>query len=311
MTAKLKYLQTLRDRWLEPDFQKMVPVIKKSILSNTISRLWDYCGGTDDGKLDLRGCPLHFSVNEHLEDLEISDMDFTYAEMGWLVLQQSRITNCKFSYASMDKWWEKTCRFSNVKFDHTGLYDSIFGIAQSLYEKVDFTKSIMNGSFMMPQFVDCNFSRARLTGTDFGNSTFTRCCFAGPLTNVRFWHHYKIPSDKEKYGDIPKNEMIDVDFSNAEFHGLQFFGDLDLSRTILPADDHLFLVRDYRLAMQQMDVCKNDLGFMDQEKMSLWIRIENESACRQKMWIVSRKETIKLFGDHDGQIFLDFLQPYR
>jgi Pentapeptide repeats (9 copies) len=86
------------------------------------------------------------------------------------------------------------------------------------------------------EYVDCDFSRARLSGVNFWQSSLIRCRFAGRLAGVIF-------DGRDLREPKPPNPMLDVDFSTVTFDHCDFRG-VNFDRVRLPDDPDIFVFRD-------------------------------------------------------------------
>jgi hypothetical protein len=222
--------------------------------------------GSVEGRADLRGlvvpAPRVASRQEiagwfveGLEDypelgrVRLQALDLSGALITGLRLLGATVSDCRFDGATLRdlRAWETTIEDSS--FAGADLRDSSLGGwpdpgEPNRFERVDFSGADLRGvECQAACFSDCDFSGARLEKIEFGASNFVSCRFAGELREVLFY-------ERIAHEPRARNEMRDVDFSQAELRWVEFRG-LALDRVRLPeSPDHL-LVRHYPCAVRR------------------------------------------------------------
>ena len=194
-----------------------------------------------DGRLDLRGL-----VTEGVTRVEGAlweNIDFSEAGLPRLQLFRTTIRNCRFVNAKCRSWgmWGNT--IEDTSFAKADLRDAgiggIDGGRWNVLRRVDFAQTDLRGAMPGPAtFGHCTFDRAKLKKVEFRGSQMVDCQFIGPLEEVIFGS--RAPRDTT----TPPNQMIDVDFSRAQFR-MVGFEKLALDRVIWPDDDEHIVVDDY------------------------------------------------------------------
>jgi uncharacterized protein YjbI with pentapeptide repeats len=222
--------------------------------------------GANEGRLDLRGftlpsrdaratmaaagmIPAEQVDLPEVAGVALDGLDFTGADFGELCFYDADLRDCLFDKAIFRdlKLWRthvRNCSFRAAKLAHAGLGPLDDGVANE-YASVDFgAADLRRISCRHGTFVDVDFSDAKLLDIDFDASTFTRCTFAGRLARIIFWEQ---PPNSER---PVRNDMEDVDFSQAELHWVEFRG-LRLDRVTLPSGNGHVVVKNYRRVLER------------------------------------------------------------
>ncbi|MCW2640506.1 MAG: pentapeptide repeat-containing protein [Dactylosporangium sp.] len=165
----------------------------------------------------------------------LADLDLSGAHLDHLRFFDSTLRNCRFDKARCRDWrgWNLTVEESS--FQGANLRDSALGTWHdgrgNSYRAVDFSGADLRGIVCQgAEFVDCEFTAARLDKVEFGGCDFVRCRFGGLLDEVRFLAEPMIGVDKPEPAS-----MRDVDFSTATLRWVEFRG-LTLDRVTLPPE---------------------------------------------------------------------------
>lgn len=308
--------KTARNRWsLTAEANKQVEIITKILLdARSLERkLTEIVGKTDQGLLDLRGIPLSFESGMELKRVEIRETDFSYAQLGQIVLKQCAFDHVIFREIESSRWNERASHFTNVDFAQAKLRDAAIGIDGSIYKKVSFQGVDFTGaSFYRPQFTNCDFSHAKLQKLDFYVSNFVNCKFCGKLKTVWFRRYYPIKEDEKRMGVAVPNEMRNVDFSEASLWDAVFTGGLDLSSIVLPKDGSHILLYHFNTALEKTRCEIEKLPWTDNEKNEtfIWINAFLTHARSQPMWILNKKEMIEQLGEKVGSEFIRLVEVF-
>jgi uncharacterized protein YjbI with pentapeptide repeats len=211
-----------------------------------------------------------------LRGVSLADLDLSGAHLDGLRLFDVSLANCVFDSARCQDWRIWGSSFSGLSFGHADLRRSALGPWHegrgNLYERVSFVRADLRGATCQAAtFIDCDLSNAALVKIDFQSTSFIRTRFAGVLRQVTFWDAgFKI--------DKPDpNPMEDVDFSQAEFHEVDFRR-LDLDRVTFPAASGHVIVTHYGC------VLKRGLAALEEDE-SLVGRLLRTSLAHRLKWI--------------------------
>jgi uncharacterized protein YjbI with pentapeptide repeats len=302
-------VEALNTRWTTNQKKKLIKKIKENLIEDKAEKLFSDLETTPDGLLDLRFAPLQLSLQEPLIGVNIKDIDFSNANLGYLILDQVKIQNCKFDSSKIMKWNERSSNIINVSFRsiHLGS-DSAIGINSSLYRHINFSKTYFSGvSFYSPQFINCDFSFAVISKVDFSASNFIDCKFAGKIKSVWFNRYYRFPGYEQQFGKAPFNEMKDVDFSNASLWDVMFTGGLDLNSIKLPDDGLHFLIHRFDLAIQAFskNIDSAHLSPVAMKILRRWLKIFTSTFTTQQMRIFNKAEIIQSMDKEAGNYFIE------
>ena len=128
--------------------------------------LLKYTTKTEDGLIDLRG--LSFGTGVELKRVQFRDLDLSYGNLGRGILVRSAFEGVLLREIDCHRWNERNCRFTDVDFYKANFRGASIGIDGSTYVRASFQKANFSGAiFVRPQFIDCDFSDARLRNLDF------------------------------------------------------------------------------------------------------------------------------------------------
>ncbi len=213
-------IDALRLRWLTPlgreKKQRILLILAKG--KSQKDRLIKNADLTDEELIDLRG--LTFDKGIRFNDVSFQRIDFSYSKFANCVFDKCSFEQCRLCDIYSVGWNERGCHFVEVSFKGSCFTNAAIGIECSIYHKVDFSDADFSRAiFYCPQFRSCNFSNARITGIDFNASNFIDCKFMGRIENVWYRRSYPFKGDEKRFGRTKPNEMIRVDFSEAELWG--------------------------------------------------------------------------------------------
>ena len=194
-----------------------------------------------NGRLDLRGIAFTADLTD-VEGMSLSDVDLTGANVANINWTNCTIENCLFDKANCQFWQIHGTSFSECSFQRADLRNCRLGEwymgRPPLFAHANFSHAkFRHSSTHAAVYEDCDFSFADLKEMNFWQSSLIRCKFAGDLHGVVF--------DGRILGEAKPdpNPMLDVDFTEAEFHGVEFRG-VRFDAVALPDDSDLVLVRD-------------------------------------------------------------------
>jgi uncharacterized protein YjbI with pentapeptide repeats len=237
---------SVNDRWRTPGEVLLEAEVLQRLATNR--PLTDLNLREHEGRIDLRGLRIRapersagptvgrlqlnsLSGLTELKNVSLTDLDLSGAHLDELRLLGGSIRNCRFEQASCRGWrlWAVTTH--DTSFHLADLRDAVLGGAlggrEDTWHRVTFSRADMRGIVSAAAtYVDCDFSHARLDNVDFDASVFVKCIFAGRLSDVIFNRNGRSANDRAR---PVTNEMVDVDFSGAELHYVEFRG-LDLDR---------------------------------------------------------------------------------
>ena len=254
----------LIDRWY----------VNQDLLKNvlkTISKHQDLEIGLDkiNGRLDLRGAPLcsvekeiNVGNSEHQLTLNIgslnvrsynfNDIDFSYAEMSSAVFKQCSFVNCLFDHTKargieFSDCDFAACEFLNSDFSYAYMSTNIGSKAGSFINCNFFKVDLRESTFTFPLVEDCIFEDCKLLATNFDGSRMKNINFKGKVDSPWF-NGFSTRADKSVLWVFNRidprefpNEMINVDFSDAELIGAAFGHGIKLDNCIFPKDDDMYL----------------------------------------------------------------------
>jgi uncharacterized protein YjbI with pentapeptide repeats len=300
---------TLIDRWEGHSGEKRIRAISYALLKGNIRLIEKNVDRTTNGLLDLRYIPLRFTVKSKLSNQRYENIDFSHADLGYVILSGCEFQNCIFDNAHVEKWNERNCTFDNVSFKRMKFLDSAMGISSSKYIDVDFSlANLIDTSFFSARFISCNFSFTKLDGIDFDASRFENCKFAGIVKSVWFNKNYRFPDHETLYGKAPDNLMSNVDFSDAYFCDVTFTGGIDLSTVKLPADGKHFLIKHFDKVLEILNGELNYLPVRSRDTIATWINAYKVHAETQPMNILNAEEICQNMGEDIGQEFVDLVK---
>jgi fluoroquinolone resistance protein len=175
------------------------------------------------------------------------DFDFADSKLNGVRFFDCEIRNCRFDECQLRDFRVWSSKFSETTFRGADLAKAALGGVQdgrrNSFFGVDFTEADLSQSmYMAASFERCIFRNAKLVKVDFQTSTFSDCEFEGELREVVF-------NRRGFRGEaFPANEMINVDFSKAKLHFVEFRG-LSLARVRLPDDAEHVVIKNYTSAL--------------------------------------------------------------
>ena len=242
--------------------EKIIKLIKKGRM-NELEKLLS----RKDGRLDLSGFSFS-NANRVADRFSFKDMEFQLTNKPAFKGQTMR----SFDFTESDftsTVWEHMV-FEDCLFNRTTLWDVIFtgcDFVDSKFKDCTIENTLLGGSdkhnlgsfvnttfsggvireshFSFPRFENCLFD-CNVENLNFFGSQFSNCMFMGKLKDVSFRgkpRPRQVNKDLQKI-KLPENRMINVDFSEAWFDGVNFTHGLDLSKITLPKKNRLIFIRD-------------------------------------------------------------------
>ena len=256
--------QDYRARWSGDEGEQLVREVWRRLAIG--KSLQDLGLGEHDGRTDLRGISVPQVANLKLKSfrnweigrlkdylelrkVHFDAMDFSDSSLEYLRFFNARISDCRFDRADCRNWNVKATDVTATSFIEADLRDCGLGLwyegRGNVYRFVDFSRADMRDLISTTaDYIDCNFSNARLDKVEFDSSGFIRCRFAGEVREVIFYDRgFKSPKPDP-------NPMEDVDFSKAQLRWCAFRR-LNLDRVLLPQDPHHLIVKNYRCVLER------------------------------------------------------------
>jgi len=275
--------------------------------------------GTVEGRWDLRGVVLGSAVPKsirvagrdasvlsgtvELDGVVLEGLDLAGCDWRNLRLTDVVLRNCVLDGAQLRglRVWRvdvADCSFvrADLRDASTGGGTPFWRRRPSRWTRVDFAGADLRGSAHGDElFTDCSFDHARLDGVDFWGARHVRSRFVGPVREVSF-HRYA-PGAVLRNG--PGNQMVGVDFSQAQLDGCSFWG-LDLAEAILPeGDQHVIFANKVQVARAVLaDLERQGLGGRLVSLRVIMERVIEEGPNTAVARKVVHRDTL---GDSDGE----------
>jgi uncharacterized protein YjbI with pentapeptide repeats len=201
----------------------------------------------------------------------LENVDFSYADLGGLKVFESTINACRFEHADLRQAGLWACNVRATSFSHADLRSMVLGGApdkgRTSYSNVNLKFADLRGASPgFADFVDCDFSNARLDSVEFYGNGLARCRFAGRLADVIF-------SKRGLTGDPHEGALEDVDFAQAAFQFCAFRG-FDLDSVKFPEDSNHIVFRNYPCVLRR--ATESLRGSTDKDDRGLLALLEME-----------------------------------
>lgn len=256
------------------DYENRWNLRKKSFLSILFSRLNSKFIYSPFGKVadleDFRG--YSFAKNT-IKNLEINNVDFSYANFSCVRFEGCTFKNVSFNQANMEGFKDHGNVFESCSFKSTNLSNSSLGFDGSVYRDCTFEKtSFSRVSFSCSDFVHCGFIHVNLNNIDFDASSFEDCVFEGRLESVWFCNGFRFPEDAKRFQTPKTNSMKRVSFENAELLDIMYVGGVDLRSVILPSVGNYRFYENwiFRLDRLSKEIVNYPIGY--QEEIALFVK---------------------------------------
>ncbi len=295
--------------------------------------------GKVNGRWDLRGLrigrqkpgkaagfsrigKLHGDVSTIFKRVLIADVDLSYSDLSNLTWSDCTVTNSVFANAILSGSTFERSRFSRVSFENADLsetlLDSLASEGGSVFEDVCFVgANLRRGGYGSPMIRRCNFSYADLTDVDFDGGRFEDSVFSGEVCSVSFrikssQSSVECPSWRREQPQVSTNEMLRVDFANANLRSV-VFDRVDLRKCELPHDENHIIIRNpyqvlfavkhqvsqaWQEPMRSVAIRYLDYIFLDPE--SLYGRKPDLTRADQPINLVHREDLRDLVGTSAG-----------
>jgi uncharacterized protein YjbI with pentapeptide repeats len=195
--------------------------------------------GEVDGRVDLRG--LRLEARTRLDDVTLEGLDLRRAVLDHVALMRCAIRDCRFDHASCQQVKAWACDVTDCSFAGADLFAAMLegwhdGRANR-FTGVSFVDANLRRGVGGGQYVDCDFSGARVANRTFDGVTFVRCTFAGPLYKATI-------RPRAVYGFIVRpGDIVETDFSRVLFWRTTLTG-VEFGEVALPADPDLVVIPD-------------------------------------------------------------------
>jgi len=175
---KESQIAALKTRWQKKDKES-----KLTLQQIMLRRLKVRCAKTSDRrplKLDLRGITLY---NEDLSELDLSEYDFSYANLNGSIFAKTNFSFSKFHHATLEKADLDECEFMGADLTYASLNECSaqqggFGGANLSYASLinsNLSKATLSQSTLIHSDLRAaNLSKARLSESDLSHAIFTR-----------------------------------------------------------------------------------------------------------------------------------------
>jgi uncharacterized protein YjbI with pentapeptide repeats len=167
-------------------------------------------------------------------------LDLRHALIPHARLVDALVIDCLFDKAKMEdlRAWTTTVR--DCSFVGASLKGAALATPQDggntwenvVFDGADLRQMVAKGG----RILGCSFKKTKLLRANFEQVALQRCVFAGPMVEVTF-------DGRELPGEPAPSPMVEVDFSEATFHELNFWG-CRFEECAFPAKD-ITLIPDY------------------------------------------------------------------
>lgn len=289
-------MKELTRRWSTDEGKQLkteiIDCIKRGLSFDTVENLEKV-----DGRYDFRGIvfsesPEMLKVKSYevaskpliLNGLDLSRIDFSYADFRGTYWSKCNVTNSIFLKANFKMVEINASNFLNVIFDKCnfgyGYLNTKNGGESGSFIKVSFIECDLSKTiFHFPVIQNCKFENCKLYETNFDTSQFCDTKFVGLLDSVFFRGRIEPAPDlfsklfRSKRLDNIVNPMENVDFSQAELRGVSFSNGIDLRKCIFPDSGRYLFVENLKETYAKAKEIINDswegedkrigLGFID------------------------------------------------
>lgn len=255
----------LVERWLTPEGAGLAGAVADALRRG---RPLTALGlGEVEGRVDLRG--LRWEMPKEKGRIRAGSIEATVVE-GRTTLEKARLERLDLSGAFLPSLLLERCTVRDCVFDRASCQRiSIFGgeVADTSFAHADLRSAAPLGAWIkregtafrhcsfaradlrgtstgVADFVDCDFSYAKLDKVEFHDAGFVRCRFAGHLRGVLF---YVRGWNSKRRGDNP---FSGNDFGASTLEYAAFYG-LDLSDCVLPSAPGHLVLRHWHCAMDK------------------------------------------------------------
>jgi uncharacterized protein YjbI with pentapeptide repeats len=251
-------------------------------------------GTTANHLQDYRDAPL--SRLELIEDLEISDGDFSGANLRHLRIAVCSFKNCVFDRAVLSQCVIRASKFEACRFRKTD-----FRLAQIGTSGTIFNRCIFEGvqtarmGFGNAIFNETEFRGEDWKHVDFNASGFSGCSFSGALTGITFRRNYRFPTERQLRGEPKKMGLHDVSFENAELFWVGFTNNCPLTGVKLPRSGSAFMCSTETL-LKCADQTIQGETFDKNAGVAKFFNIVRVHSGTQREQVVSRNDIVRCCG---------------
>lgn len=233
-----------------------------------------------DNRWDLRGAVLSIVESEKtignqdhllnqkfgtlkLKHAELENIDFSYAEINYATFQECSFNNCLFTETRAEELRIYATDFNNCEFLKTNFSYSFMNMNiashSGSYMNCKFTKTNLKECvFSFPIVDNCFFQDCNLYATNFDGSRLRHVKFKGKVDSPWF-KGFSISADKSLFlifnrinpRDYP-NEMVNVDFTEAELRGVSFSDSIDLTQCHFPENEMYIYIENLNQLMSKV-----------------------------------------------------------
>lgn len=261
----------LVDRWSSTaDGRNLLGAVAVALKKNIPIK--DVAGlGLIDDRIDLRGAVLStitkrqtIGTKAHsltlktgslkLKKATIENIDFSYADISYGLLQESMVTNCLFKDTiakEMDIYASdfERCTFERTNFAYSFMNKNVADNAGS-FKNCKFLKTNLKETiFSFPVIDNCIFEDCKLYGADFDGSRMRNVTFVGEVDSP-FMGGYSWTAQKSLFWIFNKidpknypNQMQNIDFTRANIKDIMFQNGIDLSGCKFPTNGDFIMVK--------------------------------------------------------------------
>ena len=213
--------------------------------------------GDHGGRLDLRGYVSPLSEDDFLDTrkgLVLDHVDLSGARLGRIGFTRAAIIHSRLEGMRWSGGGFWSTRVEDTSFTGSDLSEGTLagrsGPANT-FRRVDFRLADMTSQGLSGVlFEDCDFSNARLNGTEF-HADLIRCRFAGHLHGTLFYGRLRFGFASRRFED--------VDFSATDFHWAGFRG-LDLTSVRLPVAPGHIIIRNLPCVLDRLGRLEREQG---------------------------------------------------
>ena len=203
-----------------------------------------------EGRVDLRGVigPAERTapwgpITRGMGAVTLEGLDLSGADLPHWRWMRTTVRDCRFDDSNIEDLGTWATRVDDSTFRRTKGVPRCLGAEldgdHGVFRNVDFSRAdLRQVTALSADFLDCDFSNARLHKCEWHQSRFIRCRFAG-LVRENIWYDTAV---FQKVTKVMPNEMKDVDFSAAELRWCEF-RHLALDRVVFPEDEKHIVIR--------------------------------------------------------------------
>lgn len=235
------------------------------------------------------------------------NLDFSGGELSGLRIMGGELQNCRFDKCGLQDLRVWATQITETSFRGADLRKAALGGVQdgrrNNFRDVDFTDAdLRQTAYTAAAFERCVFRNAKLVKIDFQTSTFVDCRFEGELREVLFY-------DRGFKGEaFPPNEMVNVDFSRAELHFVEFRG-LSLDRVHLPEDEAHIVIRNVASVLDKMLHALRQEDDITAKTLVAYLAVKRKwVAPNQAQEVINLEDVAEIAGEEGVKRFRELLR---